>query len=188
MNIANRLTCLRIVISFFCIACVIQNTLLSLAVAFALFIIASITDFLDGYYARKLDLISDLGKILDPIADKILIIGVFIAFTQLDVVSVWIVVGIMLREFIVTGLRFYSLNKGVVLEAKMWGKHKTVSQIAGIILIFIVLIFIKIYPESQVVLFFRNQIITLVMIYILAITLFSGIYYFWVNRKVISTF
>ena len=188
MNISNKLTFLRIFLSFICIGLILANRFFSLFLAFIIFIIASVTDFLDGYLARKHNLVSDLGKFLDPIADKILIIGVFLAFLQLRVVNAWMVSVIMFREFIVTGLRLYSLNKGVVLEAKRWGKHKTFSQVLGVFIIFITLILSKVFPQSQLVYFLYQTLIPLLMWYIVIITLFSGVYYFWVNRHAIRTF
>jgi phosphatidylglycerophosphate synthase len=98
------------------------------------------------------------------------------------------VAAIMLREFIVTSLRVFCLNKGVVLEAKTLGKHKTVSQIAGAIIIFLTLILKKKFFASSTVLFMHDQLIPLVMWYIVIITVFSGMHYLWVNRKLIKTF
>ncbi len=188
MNTPNKLTFLRIILAFICIGFILSNTFYSLLIAFFIFALASFTDFLDGYLARKNNLISDLGKLIDPIADKILIIGVFCAFLQLGVVNAWMVSAIMLREFIVTGLRLYGLNKGIVLEAKRFGKHKTLSQVVGIFVILITLVILKILPDSSTALFFYQRIIPLMMYYIVTITLSSGVYYFWVNRKTIRTF
>lgn len=188
MNTPNKLTILRIGLSFVCIGLILKNSLISLISAFIFFILASMTDFLDGYLARKKNLVSDLGKLLDPIADKILIIGVFCAFLELRVINTWMVSLIMLREFIVTGLRLYGLNRGVVLEAKKLGKHKTVSQVVGIFVIFITLILSETMPQSRVVFSLYQRFIPLLMWYIVTITLLSGIYYFWVNRKAIKTF
>lgn len=188
MNIANKLTISRIVLAFICIGFILRNSFSSILTAFIIFILASITDFLDGFLARRKNLISDLGKLLDPIADKILIIGVFCAFLELGVVNAWMISVIMLREFIVTGLRLYSLNKGIVLEAKKLGKHKTFSQVLGIFVIFLTLILSKIFPSNEIVAFFYHTFIPLLMWYIVFITLFSGVYYFWVNRHTIRTF
>lgn len=188
MNTPNKLTFLRILLAFICIGLIIGNTFFSLVLAFLVFIVASFTDLLDGYLARKHKLTSDLGKLLDPIADKILIIGVFCAFLEVGAINAWMVSLIMLREFIITGLRLYGLNKGVVLEAKRFGKHKTFSQVIGACIIFISLIIGKIYPYSRFTLFLQFRFIPLLMWYIVIITLFSGVYYFWVNRKTIRTF
>ncbi len=187
MNVPSKLTILRIILSCVCIGFILGDSFFSLIIAFVIFGLASLTDFLDGYIARTRNLISDLGKILDPIADKILIIGIFCAFLELGAVNSWMVILIMLREFIVTGLRLYGLNKGIVLEAKKFGKHKTVSQVIGIFIILIILIFSKIMPGSSTVSFLLRKFIPLLMWYIVAITIFSGIYYFWANRRAIRT-
>ncbi|UCG34576.1 MAG: CDP-diacylglycerol--glycerol-3-phosphate 3-phosphatidyltransferase [Candidatus Omnitrophota bacterium] len=187
MNTANRLTVGRIFLAFICIWLIVRNTLASICGAFAVFVVASLTDFLDGYLARKKQIASDLGKILDPIADKILIIGVFLAFVELGVLKAWMVGVIMLREFIVTGLRLYCLNKGLVLEAKRFGKHKTISQIVGVVFIFITVILFNLV-ENKTVNFFYHGLIPIVMWYVVLITLFSGVYYFWENRRAIKTF
>jgi len=188
MNIANKLTILRIILAFVCIGLILKNSLFSLILAFLAFILASFTDFFDGYLARKYNLISDLGKLLDPIADKILIIGVFCSFLELGIINAWMVSIIMFREFVITGLRLYSLNKGVVLEAKKFGKHKTIFQVLGILIIFIALILSELFPISNVVIFLYQIFIPMLMWYIVCVTIFSGIYYFWVNRKTIRTF
>ena len=189
MNIANYLTFLRIVLAFICIGFILKNNFSSILIAFVIFVIASITDLLDGIFARRNNLVTDLGKLIDPIADKILIIGVFLAFLQLKiVVNAWMVSVIMLREFIITGLRLYVLNKGEVLEAKRWGKHKTVSQVSAIVIIFISLLLFKKFPQSSFVAFLYEKVTLALMWYVVAVTLFSGVYYFWINRRSIKTF
>ncbi|OQX81922.1 MAG: CDP-diacylglycerol--glycerol-3-phosphate 3-phosphatidyltransferase [Candidatus Omnitrophica bacterium 4484_70.1] len=188
MNIANRLTLLRVFLSFLCVGLILKNTLVSLILALLLFILASSTDFLDGYIARKKKIVSDLGKLLDPIADKILTIGVFCAFLQLQVINAWIVILIMVREFTITGIRLFALNKGIVLEARRIGKHKTFSQLLGIFLIFFALIGHKKFPTSYLFAFLYYLFVPLVMWYIVIVTLLSGIYYLWLNRNIIKTF
>ena len=188
MNIANKLTVLRIVLALFCVGFMLYNTFYSLIGALLIFILASCTDWLDGHVARKYDLISDLGKLLDPVADKVLTIGVFLAFLQLSVINAWMVVPIMLREFLITGLRLLALNRGVVLEAKKFGKHKTFSQVAGIIIIFLLQVLSLKYPSASVGFLSYKAVINLIMWYIIFITIFSGVYYLWANRKLIKTF
>ena len=183
MNIANQLTVLRIILTFVCVWLVLLNTFASIVGAFLVFIIASITDFLDGFFARRQAVVTDLGKILDPIADKILVLGVFSAFLELNIVNAWMIIAIVMRELTITGIRFLGLGKGVVLEAKMLGKHKTVSQIAGIVVIFIVLITAKKMPNSANIAFMFDKVIPVLMWYIVLITVFSGLHYLWQNRK-----
>ncbi|OQX88279.1 MAG: CDP-diacylglycerol--glycerol-3-phosphate 3-phosphatidyltransferase [Candidatus Omnitrophica bacterium 4484_70.2] len=187
MNLANQLTILRILLAFLCSALIIKNTLFSLILSFLIFILASFTDYIDGLIARKNNLVSDLGKILDPIADKILVILVFLAFLELGVIHTWMVGIIILREFIITGVRIFALSKGVVLEAKKFGKHKTFSQMLAIVFIFLVLIFLNLSKDTSS----RNLaqlFVDIVMVYVVLVTIFSGLYYLWANRRLIKTF
>jgi CDP-diacylglycerol--glycerol-3-phosphate 3-phosphatidyltransferase len=189
MNLPNKLTFSRIFLSFICVALILQNTFASLTLALVVFILASFTDYLDGYIARKKNLVSDLGKLLDPIADKILIVGVFLAFLKLGVINTWMVVVIMLREFVITSLRLFVLSRGgEVLEAKRFGKHKAFSQLLGIHIIFAIKILYEKAPQSNLSEILYPLIINILMWYILIVTLFSGFYYLWANRKLIKTF
>ncbi len=97
------------------------------------FILASITDAFDGYIARKKKLITTLGKFIDPLADKIMVVAVLISLVEMGRVPSWMVVVIIAREFIVSGLRMVAATEGVVIAASKWGKIKTVSQMIGII-------------------------------------------------------
>lgn len=99
----------------------------------AFFIIASITDAFDGYIARKKKLITTLGKFIDPLADKIMVVAVLVSLVELGRVPTWMVVVIIAREFIVSGLRMVAASEGVVIAASKWGKIKTISQMVGII-------------------------------------------------------
>lgn len=104
-------------------------------IAAVVFIIASITDAVDGYIARKRNIITNLGKFIDPLADKILVIAVLTALVELHRFPAWMVVVIISREFIVSGLRMVAASEGVVIAASKGGKLKTVTQIIGIILL-----------------------------------------------------
>ncbi len=187
MNLANQLSFLRIILAFLCAGLILKNDLLSLVGAFFLFLFASLTDYIDGFIARRKNIISDLGKILDPIADKILAILVFLAFLELGIIHAWMVGIIILREFTITGIRLFALSKGVVLEAKRFGKHKTFSQMLAILIILLFLIISKFYPQ-EVIKRLSSIFVDLIMIYVVLATLFSGIYYLWANRHLIKTF
>lgn len=100
-----------------------------------IFILASVTDAADGYIARKKKLVTNLGKFIDPLADKIMVVAVLVALVDLHRIPAWMVVIIISREFIVTGLRMIAASEGIVIAASKGGKLKTVSQIIGIVLL-----------------------------------------------------
>lgn len=141
MNIANRLTLSRIaIIPFFMFALLFEHLSANLSLvtigryaALLLFIVASITDYIDGLVARRLNIESRLGRLLDPLADKLLITAAFVSFVDLDIFPAWIVIIILCREFIVTGLRSLGSVQGRIIHANRWGKHKTLSQVLTVI-------------------------------------------------------
>ncbi|MDD4294700.1 MAG: CDP-diacylglycerol--glycerol-3-phosphate 3-phosphatidyltransferase [Candidatus Omnitrophica bacterium] len=186
MNLANGMTYLRCVLAFFCVWLILINTVWSLSFAFIIFVIAAFTDFLDGYFARKFNQVSNLGKILDPIADKILMIGVFLALLIFPGINVIMVSCIIAREVLVTLLRFFALRRGKVLAAQQFGKHKTVYQIAAIMDVLIIQIFYGLFPGNKFWLFCVDWIEPVIMWFVVSVTVASGLYYFWVNRKLFS--
>jgi len=140
-----------------------------------IFIIASATDWLDGYYARKYNLITNMGKFLDPLADKLLVSAAFILLVELELAAAWIVILIISREFAVTGLRLVAAGEGIVLAASNMGKLKTVSQISAI-----ALLLLHNYPFSYI-----GIPLDIIFLYIaLILTTWSGIDYFIKNWHV----
>lgn len=97
-------------------------------ISLAIFIVASLTDFFDGYIARKYNLITDFGKIMDPLADKILVISALVVFVQLDYIPAWMSIIVLAREFLISGIRIMAAAKGEVIAAGNLGKYKTTSQ------------------------------------------------------------
>ena len=130
MNLPNKLTMARIIMVPIFMAIMLSGHFIAALIVFAL---ASITDFLDGYIARKYNLVSSFGKIMDPLADKLLAFGALVSFIQLGVVSVWAPIIIIAREFFVTSMRVVSVSKGKVIAASWWGKIKTNVQLFAII-------------------------------------------------------
>ena len=186
MNLPNQLTILRIILALVCIYLIWINTLNTIIAALIVFLVATLTDYLDGHIARRKNLITNLGKLLDPIADKILIIGVFLAFLELGIISLWVAIVIISREFIITSLRLIALKQNKILAAEFHGKHKMISQVAAIIIILVIIILFKIYSHQLVVNWLYYDMINLLMWYVLLITIFSGGYYLWKNRKIIK--
>ncbi|MGE4547925.1 MAG: CDP-diacylglycerol--glycerol-3-phosphate 3-phosphatidyltransferase [Intestinibacillus sp.] len=140
MTTANQITMVRIAMIPFFVYFAMQSSTGGLTAALALFCIASFTDFLDGYVARKYNQVTDFGKFVDPLADKLLVTAALLIFIEKGVFPAWMVFIILAREFIITSLRNVAAAKGRVLAAAWTGKVKTVVQIAGIILMFAMLI------------------------------------------------
>ena len=136
MNLPNKLTILRMIM-------IVPFVVFMLApiggaagkwIALALFVIASLTDLLDGKIARKYNLVTTFGKFMDPLADKLLVCSAMICLVELGRIPAWIVIVIISREFIISGFRLVASDKGVVIAASWWGKFKTTFQMAMIVL------------------------------------------------------
>lgn len=190
MNLANRLTMLRILLTFlFMIVFSLQGLWFKVA-ALIIFSAAALSDFLDGMIAKKRNMVTDFGRLMDPIADKILVLAAFAAFLEMQLFEAWMFVIIVSREILITSLRLFALNKGKILSAVRAGKHKTVSQMA---VIFYILIFVvvkesvKSYSVWNPVWeeFFRKSI-NILMLITVGLTLYSGLSYLWENRKIIT--
>lgn len=139
MNLPNKLTVLRVcMVPFFVLFMLVPIAgEASKWVALFLFVTASFTDFLDGYLARKNHLVTDFGKFMDPLADKLLVCSALICFVELGSLPAWMVIIIISREFIISGFRLIASDNGIVIAASYWGKFKTVSQMIMIILLII---------------------------------------------------
>lgn len=130
MNLPNKLTLSRVIMVPFFVAFLLLAPKFSSFkwIALAIFIVASLTDLLDGKIARKYNLITNFGKFMDPLADKLLVCSALIGLSSLDVVPAWITIIIIAREFIISGFRLIAAEKGIVIAASMWGKWKTTFQ------------------------------------------------------------
>lgn len=188
MNLPNRLTLLRIALSFVLIVCLLTPGFGAKLAAALVFTVASLTDLWDGRLARSRGLVTDFGILMDPIADKILVLSAFVAFVQLGVAPAWMVVLIATREFLVTGLRLFALGKGQVLPAEAAGKHKTASQMVAISLTLLFLPFREMMTtrsggEDWIA---AGEVgIWYLMLLTVILTLTSGISFFWKHRKLI---
>ena len=135
MNLPNKLTMFRVIlIPFFVVFMLVDITLYDKWIALAIFIIASLTDLLDGKIARKYNLVTNFGKFMDPLADKILVCSALICLVALDKIPAWMVIVIIAREFIISGFRLIASDNGVVIAASYWGKFKTTFQMIMICL------------------------------------------------------
>lgn len=134
MNLPNKLTVARVMmVPLFVVAFLMESV--SDWVALVLFVAAGITDLLDGMLARKYNMVTNFGKLMDPLADKLMVMSALVCFTAYDLVNPAVTVIILAREFLVTGLRMLATTNGKVIAADIWGKLKTVAQDTGIILI-----------------------------------------------------
>lgn len=137
MNLPNKLTILRVIlIPFFVVFMLFDITgAADKWIALVIFCVASLTDMLDGKIARKYNLVTNFGKFMDPLADKLLVCSAMICLVDLKLIPVWVVLIIIAREFIISGFRLVASDNGIVIAASYWGKFKTVSQMALIIVL-----------------------------------------------------
>lgn len=173
MNTANKITLFRVVlIPIFVVVCYL-NFPAGHWVALALFVIASVSDFADGYIARNYNQVTDFGKFLDPIADKLLVTSAMCIFVEQGRMPAWVLLIVIAREFAVSALRLVAVDNGRVIAAGWSGKVKTACTMVGIC---VMLAFDQWW-----------QIDALVNLVILVTTVYSGFEYFWKNKDVINT-
>lgn len=193
MNLANKLTMIRILlVPVFLLFITVKNIPYGSIIATVIFIIASVTDQLDGYIARSRNQITNFGKFMDPLADKLLVTAALVSLIELKLVASWAVVVILAREFAVSGLRTLAASNGKVIAASWWGKIKTVTQMIAILLL---LLKINIYTSVDAINFIDNNLFLnyffsyvpeIIMYIAVLITIVSGIDYFIKNKHVIS--
>ncbi len=179
MNTPNKLTIIRILlVPFFMAFALAGGTMWNIA-ALLIFAAASLTDYYDGKIARASGQITTFGKFMDPLADKMLTTAAFLVFMDIDLISPWVVIIILLREFAVSGIRLAAAGTGEVIAASIWGKAKTVSQMVAIILTFVLMIF-SFIPYNV------TYIIVNIVVWIsTALTILSGADYIIKNRKLL---
>ena len=171
-NTANKLTMLRVILIPVYLVVWYLNLKYSALLALAVFVIASVTDFLDGYVARHYNQVTTFGKFMDPLADKILVITAMIWFVSVGLLPVWALVIVVAREFAVSGLRLIAVDNGRVIAAAWSGKVKTFSTMVCLCLMHLPI------PEMLVQ----------VCVWVIVITtVYSGIEYFWKNKDVITS-
>ena len=175
MNLPNTLTSIRMILIIpFVIIMQMAPSGNGRFLALAIFIIASITDFLDGYIARKNHLVTNFGKFMDPLADKLLVSAAMICLVSMDRLPAWMVIIIISREFAISGFRLIAADNGIVIAASWWGKFKTVSQMIMIILLI---------ADLGGVFTVLEQIFMWVALILTVVSLAD---YIWKNRKVLS--
>ena len=168
MNLPNKLTIARMcMVPLFMIALLI-NTPASRIAATVIFALASLTDMLDGQIARKYNMITNFGKLMDPLADKVLTAAAMICLVELGDLAAWIAVVIIFREYLITGLRSVAANENIVVAANIWGKVKTVCQMIALMLLML---------KPQIVALCGIDIGLWVMYVAVALTIYSGLDY-----------
>ena len=183
MNLANSLSLFRIFLVPIFTTVLLTRVEHHLSWGLGLFILASITDFVDGFVARKLKQITQLGKLLDPLADKLLITSAFIALVELELAPAWIVVLIVGREFAVTGLRTIAMERQILIAASWLGKWKTFIQIFAVVALLLQGPVKSLYPQFLKSLHWIGQISLWLAV---AMALISAIHYFSAFFKKVS--
>jgi len=185
MNLPNLLTLSRIGFAAIIVYLLMLNTLAGNAWAAVFFVIASITDFFDGYLAKKQGLVSDFGKIMDPIADKVLMLSIFTVLANIGLIQWWMVALIAVREVAVTVDRLWAMTHGYVSAAEQLGKIKTVLQILTVGVIFVYLILEQVSKPHSWFLDHQNNCLEAIQVLMgatVVITIWSGISY-WQGRN-----
>jgi CDP-diacylglycerol--glycerol-3-phosphate 3-phosphatidyltransferase len=205
INIANKLTLVRIALIPFFVGLVLmenvtsdlQTIFITRTLATVIFVVAAVTDMLDGYLARRYNLITNFGKLMDPLADKLLTMSAFVAFVEINsldkrpIFPAWAIIVILGREFLVTGLRALALERGRVIQADHLGKHKTIMQLVGIV---IVLVGLSLYDflrwqfpnAAGICAQYLRYLFNIILVLIVVLTLASGLQYLWKNRDLLS--
>jgi CDP-diacylglycerol--glycerol-3-phosphate 3-phosphatidyltransferase len=192
MNLPNRLTTARLFLTLLFVVALSSHWRFAHLSGLLIFILAGITDYLDGAIARKRGMVTDFGKLMDPLADKIMMASAFILLVPLGAIPAWVVIAIVSREFAITGLRLLAASKGAVLPSENLGKHKTIWQIVTVSF-FLALLAAKEVAGAGIgksgvwwwaAWKFGGM---LLIVLTLVLTLYSGIGYLWKNRALIST-
>ena len=192
MNLPNKLTVSRFILTIAFLVAMFSETRYHETIALAFFSAAGISDFLDGQIARRRNLITNFGILMDPLADKIMVCSAFIAFVGLNWIAAWMVVIIVARELAITGLRLLAASRNVVLAAEAFGKHKTISQIIAIIAILVFHSYEEWGPVGKVILGCRiiggvpwiDWFAPAAKWLAVALTFVSGWIYLWKNRAI----
>lgn len=179
MNTANKITLLRVLLVPIFMVLLLAESVTCNVLALVVFVLASITDAVDGYVARNYNQVTNFGKFVDPLADKMLTTSAFVILLSYGRMSVWAIMIVLAREFMVSGVRFMAAASGKVIAASMWGKLKTVSQMVAIIAAIILML--PYFPTETA------KIITDILVWLSVVfTVISGIDYLLQNKYVLK--
>lgn len=177
MNLPNKLTILRMVLIIPFVACMLVPGLgdAGMYASVVLFVVASLTDLLDGKIARRYNLVTNFGKFMDPLADKLLVCSALICLTAMELLEAWIVIVIISREFIISGFRLIAAEQKIVIAASYWGKFKTTFQ-----MLMIIVLILDIHQAAF-------QALGIILTYVsLALTVISLADYIYKNKDIIK--
>ena len=186
MNLPNRLTIARLALTVIFVLCFALDFRFRFTSAFLIFLLAALTDLLDGIIARRWNLITDFGKLMDPLADKILTASAFICLIGFHDIPAWAVILIISREFLITGLRSLAATKGTIIPADNLGKHKTAWQMITIIYFLFLLSLSEIQHPDWFSLAWSAGTHLLIPITVI-LSVYSGLAYLFKNREIIKT-
>lgn len=192
MNLPNRLTVSRFFLTVIFVAVVSITFPYHHSLALLLFVLAALTDYVDGEIARRYSLITDFGKLMDPLVDKIMTTAAFVCLVPLRAVPAWVAIAVISREFLITGLRLLAVSKGQVLAADRIGKHKTSWQIATVIFFLTLLSYQELVDGGHVLI--PGQLTPQLWTYggwvvsgiAVALTVYSGLDYLWRHRAMLN--
>lgn len=190
MNWANRLTLSRLVLTILFVVALNSQWQYGRTMALILFILAGVTDFVDGEIARRYESETNFGKLMDPLVDKILIAAAFISLVPLKAVPAWAATIVVARDFLITGLRLMASAKGVVLPAERLGKHKTSWQIVTVLFFLLLLSARELqYAQGDTLWWVRawHEGGRFLVWAVVALTVYSGLGYAWRHRDIIAS-
>ena len=194
MNLPNQLTTARFFLTGIFVVALSTNWPFHFTAGLIVFVIAGVTDYLDGSIARSRNLVTDFGKLMDPLADKIMVAAAFICLVPLHAIPPWVAILVIAREFLITGLRLLAAGKGTILPSERLGKHKTAWQIITVIF-FLLLLSLQEWQSAGIIsstlldpiaflLPYGGRVIIAVT---LGLTITSGFRYLWKHRSLIDS-
>lgn len=190
MNWANRLTLSRLALTIVFVLALNSDWDYARTTALVLFVVAGVTDYFDGEVARRYGIVTNFGKLMDPLVDKIMIAAAFISLVPLKAVPAWAAIIVVARDFLITGLRLLASSNGEVLPAERLGKHKTSWQIITVLFFLVLLATRELgYVREQTFWWSRAWLTggTALVWITVALTLYSGLAYAWRHRAVVAT-
>ena len=194
MNLPNQLTTARFFLTVIFVVALSTNWPFHFTAGLIVFIVAGVTDYLDGSIARSRNLVTDFGKLMDPLADKIMVAAAFICLVPLHAIPPWVAILVIAREFLITGLRLLAAGKGTILPSERLGKHKTAWQIITVIF-FLLLLSLQEWQRADIISSTLLDPQSFLWVYgggmilavTLGLTLTSGCRYLWKHRSLIDS-